>query len=115
MAKIKLNATRIRRAARTRAKMVGSAERPRLSVFRSNTDCYVQLINDEEGKTLAHASTKGIKAKGKVEKSEALGEVIAKEAAKKGITKAIFDRGRYQYHGRVKAIAEGARKGGLQI
>lgn len=110
-----LNKTRLRRERRTRARLFGTSERPRFSVFRSNTYCYVQLINDEEGKTLLHVSTRDIKGKGKISKSEELGAKVAKEAKAKGITKAVFDRGRYQYHGRVKAIAEGARKGGLQI
>lgn len=111
----KLNQTRIRREKRARAKLFGTEERPRLSVFRSNAYCYVQLINDETGKTLVHISTREIKGKGKVDTSEQLGEQVAKKAIAKGIKSAQFDRGRYQYHGRVKAIAEGARKGGLQI
>lgn len=115
----KQNERRIRRVARTRAKLFGTAEAPRLSVFRSNAYSYAQLIDDTKGKTLVAASTKELSAsdkkKKKTEQSFALGELIAKRAGEKGITKAVFDRRGYRYHGRVKAVAEGARTKGLTI
>ncbi len=108
-----------RRSRRTRAKISGVAARPRLSIFRSNRSMYAQLIDDEHGKTLVAASSRGAdakeKGKGKTAEAHHLGEVIAKKAITAGITKAIFDRGHYKYHGRVRAVAEGARKGGLII
>lgn len=104
---------------RIRRKVAGTTAKPRLSVFRSNTDTYVQLINDENGQTLASASTrdKDIAAqKGtKSEKSKLAGQAIARKAAELGITTCVFDRGGYLYHGRVKATADGAREGGLQF
>lgn len=119
MKKIKaLNQTRIRRYARTRAKIFGTIEKPRLSVFRSNLYTYAQLIDDLNSKTLASASTREVKsAKGqnKTQQAEALGELLAKKAVEKKITTAIFNRGGYAFHGRVKAVAEGARKGGLKF
>jgi len=116
-----LNQTRQRRKKRTRSKIYGTVDQPRLSVFRSNRYTYAQLIDDEKGKTLVGASTRELKmsnVKGqrlKVAAAEQLGELIAKKAIEKGIKKAVFDRGGYKYHGRVKAVAEGARKGGLQL
>ncbi|MEK7608309.1 MAG: 50S ribosomal protein L18 [Patescibacteria group bacterium] len=109
---------KIRRAARTRAKIFGSALRPRLSVFRSNKFIFAQLIDDEAGKTLLSGSTRGLSGKEKMKKAEeafALGELVAKKAAENGIKEAVFDRRSYQYHGRVSAVADGARKGGLKI
>ncbi|MGV3764770.1 MAG: 50S ribosomal protein L18 [Chitinophagaceae bacterium] len=104
---------------RIRRKVAGTTAKPRLSVFRSNADTYVQLINDENGQTLASASTrdKDIAAqKGtKSEKSKLAGQAIARKAAELGITTCVFDRGGYLYHGRVKATADGAREGGLQF
>ena len=95
----------------------GTAEKPRLSVFRSNTDIYVQLIDDLSGKTLASASSKDkdIKAQkgNKVEKSKMVGEAIARKAVDLGLKNVFFDRGGYLYHGRVKSVADGAREGGL--
>ena len=97
----------------------GSAQKPRLSVFRSNTDIYVQLIDDVNGQTLASASSKdkAIQAQKvtKVEKSKLVGEAIAKKAVDLGIKDVTFDRGGYLYHGRVKSVADGAREGGLQF
>ena len=97
----------------------GSAQKPRLSVFRSNTDIYVQLIDDENGQTLAAMSTKdkAIMAQkaNKVEKSKMVGEAIAKKAVELGIKDVTFDRGGYLYHGRVKSVADGAREGGLKF
>lgn len=116
----KLNQTRLRRKARTRAKIFGIQEKPRLSVFRSNLYTYAQLIDDLNGKTLASASTKKLTTNDKrlttkIKEAEQLGELIAKRALEKNIKSAIFNRGGYAYHGRVKAVAEGARKGGLKI
>lgn len=104
---------------RIRKKVVGSAQRPRLSVFRSNSDIYVQLIDDASGVTLAAASSrdKDIKAqKGtKSEKSKLVGAALATKATALGVTACVFDRGGYLYHGRVKSVADGAREAGLQF
>lgn len=105
-----INNQRERRKHRTRTVIRGTAERPRLSVFRSNTRVSVQLIDDAAGKTIVSGHDK--KSLGK---AEALGAKIAEGAKKAGITKAVFDRGAYKYHGNVKAVAEGARKGGLDF
>lgn len=100
-----------------RQKVVGTAQKPRLSVFRSNTDIYAQLIDDANGFTLAAASSrdKDIKAQAgtKTEKSKMVGQAIARKAKELGLEKAVFDRGGNLYHGRVKAVADGARDGGL--
>ncbi|HQD10413.1 MAG TPA: 50S ribosomal protein L18 [Flavihumibacter sp.] len=104
---------------RVRKNVSGSAAKPRLSVFRSNADTYVQLIDDENGVTLAAASTrdKDIVAQKvtKTEKSKLLGGTIARKATELGLKEVVFDRGSSLYHGRVKAVAEGAREGGLQF
>ncbi len=104
---------------RIRKKISGSAAKPRLSVFRSNKDIYVQLIDDENGTTIASASSrqKDIAAQkaNKVEASKLVGDAIAKKSKELGITRVVFDRSGYMYHGRVKAVAEGAREGGLQF
>lgn len=110
------NARQERRHGRVRAKVSGSELRPRLSVFRSNRGMFVQLINDENSQTLASAHTKEIKNPGaKTDKSLELGKLLAEKAKAKGITSVVFDRGCYKYHGRVKAVADGAREGGLQF
>ena len=102
---------------RIRAKVAGTAQKPRLSVFRSNTDIYVQLIDDDQSATLAAASSrdKDIKAQSgnKSEKSKLVGQAIARKAKELGIETVVFDRGGNLYHGRVKQLAEGAREGGL--
>lgn len=102
-----------------RNKVGGTAQRPRLSVFRSNTEIYVQIIDDVKGLTLAAASSrdKDIQAqKGtKSEKSKLVGQAIARKAVDLGLKEVIFDRGGYLYHGRVKAVADGAREGGLKF
>lgn len=110
-------ATEKRRAARIRANIEGTQERPRLSVDRSNSGMYAQVIDDTKGKTLFGLSLKSLeKAAGtKAEKAKALGMKIAEEAKKHKITKVVFDKGAYKYHGRVKAFAEGAREGGLEF
>ena len=105
---------RIRR--RIRSKVSGTAERPRLSVFRSNKHIYAQLIDDLAGTTLAAASTReGGAATGGVEASKAVGQRIAERAREAGVERAVFDRGGYRYHGNVKALAEGARDAGLTL
>ena len=102
---------------RIRKKISGVAEKPRLSVFRSNTDIYVQLIDDVNGVTLAAASSKEAdvvaQKVNKTEKSKLVGAAIARKATELGISKVVFDRGGNLYHGRIKAVAEGAREGGL--
>ena len=102
-----------------RKKISGTAQKPRLSVFRSNSDIYVQLIDDNDGKTLASASSrdKDIVAQksNKVEKSKLVGAAIARKASELGLKDVTFDRGGYLYHGRVKAVADGAREGGLNF
>jgi large subunit ribosomal protein L18 len=104
---------------RIRKKVSGTAAKPRLSVFRSNTDIYAQLINDELGVTLASASSreKDILAQkvNKTEKSKLVGASLARKASALGLSSVVFDRGGYIFHGRVKAVAEGAREGGLQF
>lgn len=115
-----LNQLRERRKKRTRMKIFGTIEQPRLSIFRSNYYTYCQLIDDEKNLVLTGESTKNITVKDikgakKTKLAEILGELIAKRAIEKGIKKVVFDRGMYKYHGRVKAIAEGAKKGGLKL
>ncbi|GEP90117.1 large subunit ribosomal protein L18 [Chitinophaga terrae (ex Kim and Jung 2007)] len=104
---------------RIRKKVSGTAKNPRLSVFRSNSDIYVQLIDDTNGTTLASASSrdKDIKAQQgtKSEKSVLVGKAVAAKALALGITQCVFDRSGYLYHGRVKSVADGAREGGLQF
>jgi large subunit ribosomal protein L18 len=101
---------------RIRQKVSGTSSVPRLHVFRSNAGIYAQCIDDLSGQTLAAASSKYIKSKGnKSEISKQVGELIAQKAKAKGIEKVVFDRGGFLYHGRVKALAEGARSGGLNF
>ena len=105
---------------RIRKKISGTTEQPRLSVFRSNKQIYAQIINDQEGRTLASASSleksvaekKGIT---KTEQAQLVGKLIAEKSLKAGISDVVFDRGGYLYHGRVKSLAEAARKGGLKF
>lgn len=102
-----------------RNKVSGSGQKPRLAVFRSNTDIYVQLIDDLQGVTIAAASSKdkdiAAQAGTKSEKSKLVGAAIARKAGELNVKDVVFDRGGYLYHGRVKAVAEGAREGGLQF
>ena len=109
------NMARLRRANRVRAKITGTAERPRLSVFKSNLHLFAQIINDETGQTLVSGHTKTMKVKGKMAQSEALGHAVAEQAKAAGITRVAFDRGANRYHGRIKALADGARAGGLEF
>lgn len=104
------------RQKRVRAKVIGSQAKPRLNVFRSLSHIYVQLIDDEAGKTLAAASSAEIKTKGKKsEVAAAVGKLAAEKALKLGIKKVVFDRAGYQYHGRVKQLADAARAAGLEF
>jgi len=105
---------RIARHARVRTKIAGTAERPRLAVFRSLTHIYAQLIDDQNGKTIAAASDAGGTGK-KSERAAAAGTLLAERAKAAGIENVVFDRGGYRYHGRVKALADAARKGGLSF
>jgi len=118
--KIKTQADRrARRHLRVRKRVHGTAARPRLVVFRSSKHIYAQVVDDDKGVTLVGAAdtSEGIQVEGtrKTAKSHALGRLIAARAKEKGIAKVVFDRGGYQYHGRVKAVADGARKGGLEL
>lgn len=107
---------RLRRKGRVRAKVSGTAACPRLAVFRSNRGIYAQIINDEIGRTLAAVSAGEVKKKGKkIDVSLELGKLVAAKAATKDISRVVFDRNGYKYHGRVKALAEGARAGGLKF
>ncbi len=111
-----MNEKRTRRARRVRARVRGIALRPRLSVFRSNRYLYAQLIDDGTGKTLAAASSHDTERKVmKTEAAARVGEAIAAAAKKVGVERAVLDRGSYRYHGRVRALVEAARKGGLQV
>ena len=108
-------AKRLKRRRRVRAKVRGTAERPRLSIFRSNRGMFAQLIDDTNGRTIAAVSwtEADFKNLGSMEQAKAVGEAIAKRGKEAGIESCVFDRGGYQYHGRVAALAEGAREGGL--
>ncbi len=108
-------AKRVRRHARIRAKISGTATCPRLAVFRSNRFLYAQLINDEAGVTLVGMDTRKASAKTAILRAKEVGTMIATEAKKKGITKIAFDRGGFQYKGAVVSLAEGAREGGLMF
>ena len=118
VSKINKNAMRVKRHIRVRGKISGTPECPRLNVFRSNANIYAQIIDDVNGVTLASASSldKAIEGYGgNVTAASAVGKLIAERALAKGIENVVFDRGGYLYHGRVKALAEGAREGGLKF
>lgn len=104
---------RTRRHARIRARVKGTAERPRLAVYRSNRYIYAQLINDETGTTLIGTDSRKVKGKSAADRAKNLGLQLAEEAKKKGIERVVFDRGGFQYQGAVVSLAEGAREGGL--
>lgn len=112
---------RARRHARVRRNLVGTAQRPRLSVFRSLTEIYAQVIDDAAGRTLVSASSvdkelrEKVKGMKKSEQAKLIGQTVAERAKGKGITTVVFDRGGFKYIGRVKALADGAREGGLQF
>ncbi|HEX6025263.1 MAG TPA: 50S ribosomal protein L18 [Solirubrobacter sp.] len=110
-------AKRLRRRRRVRAKVHGTAERPRISVFRSNRGIFAQLIDDDAGRTLASVqwTEPELRSLKPMEQANAAGKLLASRAKEAGIEAAVFDRGGYQYHGRVKALAEGAREGGLSF
>lgn len=109
-----ITSTRDRRRKRIRAKISGTSERPRLAVYKSNTAVYAQIIDDANGKTLAAVSTKGLKGN-KTEAAKAAGILLAKNAKAANLLKVVFDRGGFIYTGRIKALAEGAREGGLEF
>jgi large subunit ribosomal protein L18 len=113
------NSTRKKRHARVRAKLTGTAERPRLNVFRSNQHIYAQVIDDTNSVTLASASTLdkelSVESTGNVEAAKLVGDLVAKRAVEKGVKAVVFDRGGYLYHGRVKALADAAREAGLEF
>ncbi len=113
----KLNQKRIRRARRSSVRIFGTSDRPRLVVHRTNRFIYAELIDDAKGHTLAAASNVGTKneKKTKVMAAETVGEAIGKKAISQGIKRAVFDRRSYRFHGRVKSLAEGAKKAGLVI
>lgn len=108
---------KLRRQKRTRAKVQGNMDKPRLSVFRSNNYIYAQIINDEKGETIISVSEKDLSEKkvNKTEKAKEVGLALAKKAIEKKIKAVVFDRGSYAYHGRVKSLADGAREGGLNF
>ena len=110
-------AARLRRRRRVRAKVTGTAARPRLSVFRSNRGIQAQLIDDVRGHTLAAVTwtEDELKPLGRMEQAKRAGEVLAERAKAAGVEECVFDRGGYRYHGKVKALAEGAREGGLRF
>jgi large subunit ribosomal protein L18 len=110
-------ASRLRRRRRVRAKVSGTAERPRLSVFRSNRGIRAQLIDDVSGHTLAAVNwtEDELKAMGRMDQAKRAGELIAERAKAAGVETCVFDRGGYRYHGKVRALAEGAREGGLRF
>lgn len=117
----KKRASRERRQKRVRSRVVGTGQRPRLNVFRSLDNIYAQVIDDTEGRTLASASTidreiaKEVEGKNKIESAKIVGQKLAERAKNAGVTMVVFDRGGYQYHGRIAALAEGAREGGLEF
>ena len=108
---------RLRRRRRVRSKITGTAQRPRLSVFRSNKGVFAQLIDDREAKTIAAVSwiEADLRKLGPMDQAKRVGELIAERAKAAGVSECVFDRGGYRYHGRVKALAEGAREGGLKF
>ena len=115
--KVSRNEVRKARHERVRTKISGTAVEPRLNVFRSNTQIYAQIINDETGTTLASSSSVQLKIKngGNIEGAKLVGADIAKKAKEANISKVVFDRGGYQYHGRVEALADAARENGLEF
>ena len=106
---------RIKIKARVRAKVFGTSEAPRMTVFRSNKQIYVQIVNDETSKTLVSASSLGMEKCPKCEQAAKVGELVAKKAIEAGISAVVFDRNGYLYHGRVKEVADAARNAGLKF
>jgi large subunit ribosomal protein L18 len=121
MAKDARNQQRIRRHQRVRKKVAGTKDRPRLNVFRSLNQIYAQIIDDDKGHTMVSVSSldgslgSKMKGKSKTEQARLIGEEVAKRAKKAGVKTVVFDRGGYRYHGRVRALAEAAREGGLEF
>ncbi|MGI8865152.1 MAG: 50S ribosomal protein L18 [Rubrobacteraceae bacterium] len=116
MAVLQKRAHRETRRKRVRRKISGTAERPRLSVYRSNVHIYTQLINDDDGRTLAAADSREIgESENRKDAARKVGELIAKKASAAGVDTVVFDRGGNRYHGRIAALAEGARDGGLKL
>jgi large subunit ribosomal protein L18 len=115
MTKPKKIQDRLARKRRIRARIRGNAKRPRMSVYRTNLNLSVQLIDDSTGKTLLAANTKEAKVKASMDGAKRLGELVAKKAKDAKIESVVFDRNAYKYHGRVKALADAARDGGLQF
>ncbi len=117
MSALTREARRLKRRRRVRAKVIGTATRPRLAVFRSNRGVFVQLIDDEGGRTLASAqwTESVVRDLPRTEQATRIGALIAERARAAGVERAVFDRGGYQYHGRVRAVADGAREAGLAI
>ena len=116
ISKVSRNDVRIERHKRVRTKVFGTHDVPRVCVFKSNANIYAQIINDEEGITLGSASSLENKGNGSnIEAAKLVGESLAKKAKKAGIVKVVFDRGGYLYHGRVKALAEAMRDGGIEF
>jgi large subunit ribosomal protein L18 len=121
MAKLSRSESRIRRHKRVRKYVTGTPDRPRLNVFRSESEIYAQVIDDKAGHTLAAASTidhelrAKVNGKTKTEQAQLVGQLVAERAKTKGVTQVVFDRGGYRYIGRVKALADGARQGGLEF
>ena len=116
MATLQKRMHREKRRKRVRRKVVGTAERPRLSVYRSNVNIYAQLIDDDAATTLAAADSREVgEAENRKDAARKVGELIARKAQEAGIEVAVFDRGGNKYHGRIAALAEGAREGGLKL
>ena len=117
ISQVNRNKARQRRHARVRKHIFGTADRPRLDVYRSNKNIYAQVIDDVKGHTLASASTldKDIKGTTKTDQAKSVGKLVAQRASKKNIKKVVFDRGGYLYHGRVQALADAARQNGLEF
>jgi large subunit ribosomal protein L18 len=121
MPRVSSNIVRLRIHERIRKRLAGSEARPRLAVFRSNKHIYAQIIDDSQGKTVTAASSldadarKDLKSGGNVAAAKAVGKLVAERAKAKGIQAVLFDRGGYLYHGRIKALADGAREAGLQF
>ena len=118
VSKVNKNAMRLKRHVRVRGKISGTTERPRLNVFRSNANIYAQIIDDVNGVTLVAANTLEKEfegATGNCEAAKKVGQIVAQRALEKGINEVVFDRNGYLYHGRVAALAEGAREGGLKF
>jgi len=112
---ISRNKLRLHRKKRVRAKVFGTSQKPRLAVFKSLKNIYVQLIDDEKGNTLVSIDVNKIKAKNNLEGAKKMGKLLAEKCLKKKIKNVVFDRAGYKFHGKIKALADGAREGGLKF